>query len=181
MPLWLALLLEKRNLASISTPAWLSVDHLKSVLEWEQTKETFSPALPYYWQPLARHLEQEEAAKILLQDIGMVRMDKIRRNLHTLSKQSLSSESTLPIVNITGIGALELASIHSFVQMAFSQHLQLSRPSSTNTNNKSAEETRRDAAMASKKNNGDGDSESEQEEEEQQEKPAAASRLRRFR
>ena len=56
MPLWLALLFEKRNLASISTPAWLSVDHLKSVLEWEQTKETFSPALPYYWQPLARHL-----------------------------------------------------------------------------------------------------------------------------
>jgi GINS complex subunit 2 len=185
MPLWLALLLEKRNLANISAPTWLSVDNLKAVLEWEQTRETFSPALPYYWQPLARHLGKDEAVKILLQDIAMVRMDKIRRNLHTLSKQSLSSESTLPIVTITGIGALELASIHSFVQMSFHQHLKLSRPSisSNSNNNKSAEETRRDAAMASRTKNGEneGDSDSEGEEEEQETAAAAPSRLRRFR
>lgn len=188
MPLWLALLLEKRNLAKISPPEWLSVENLRSVLTWEQTQDSFSSALPYYWQPLARFLGKEESVKILLQDISTIRRDKIRRNLHTLSKQSLSSSATLPIINITGIGALELASIHSFIQTSFGQHLKLSRPSSSSaTTNKSAQETRNNAmASAAKSSSGggkdDSDDESNDEEENQQSKPAAApSRLRRFR
>jgi hypothetical protein len=94
----------------------------------------------------------------------------------------LSSESTLPIVTITGIGALELASIHSFVQMSFHQHLKLSRPSISSNNTKSAEETRRDAAIASKTKNGENEGDSDSEEEEQEKAATAApSRLRRFR
>lgn len=174
MPLWLALLLEKRNLAKIVPPEWLSVENLRQVLKWEQTEASFSPLLPFYWQPLARHVGKEESVKILLQDIATVRMDKIRRNLHTLSHQSLGEEQTLPIVNVTGIGALELAAIHSFVATSFGDHLKLSRPSTNTNNNKSAQETRADA-MASTNAGGDSD------EDENDEKQAAApSRLRRF-
>lgn len=190
MPLWLALLLQKRNLCRIVIPEWLSVDSLKEILQWEQSQESFSPNLPFYWQPLARSLLNStttnmESSKILIQDIATVRMDKIRNNLHSLSKQSLKDEATLPIVNISGIGALELAAIHSFVQTSFGMHLKLSRPSTTsNSSGKSAQETRKDA-MASTSGGGGGDNSEEEEddsEDDDHQKPAAApSRLRRFR
>jgi GINS complex subunit 2 len=183
MPLWLALLLEKRNLAKIVPPEWLSVETLRRVLQWEQTQDLFSPLLPFYWQPLARSLVLDARIQILIQDIATVRMDKIRRNLYTLSKQSLSQETTLPIVNVTGIGALELAAIYSFVQTSFGQHLKLSRPTSNNNNNiKSAGETRHEA-MKSTENNEEEDSQEEEEEEDSgdEQETAAPSRLRRFR
>lgn len=170
VPLWLALLLEKRNLGKIQPPEWLSVDNLKQVLKWEQTEDLFSPHLPFYWQVIARSLAQEESVKILLQDISEIRMDKIRRNIHALSQQSLSQSHALPFIDVTGIGALELAAIHSFVTTAFHHHLVLSRP--TYQKNTSAQETRQQAMQQTTVDN---------EEEEVEEEETSAPRLRRFR
>ena len=171
VPLWLALLLEKRNLGKIQSPEWLSVNNLTRVLKWEQTEDQFSPHLPFYWQVIGRSLAQEESVKILLEDISEIRMDKIRRNIHALSQQSLSQSHALPCIDVTGIGALEVAAIHSFVTTAFRHHLVLSRP----TNNKttaSAQETRQQAMKQTTV-------ESEDDDDEEEEK--SAPRLRRFR
>ena len=194
MPLWLALLLEKRNLAKIQPPEWLSVDNLRAVLRWEQTDESFSRQLPFYWQPLARsslghnnNNTNSEAATILLQDIATVRTDKIRRNLHALSHQSLSQPRALPIVELQGIGALELASIRSFVSQSFEHHLRLSRPTVPSTT--SARETRADAVQRTSTSTARGrttttgeDSDgSDDGDDEEQEAAPSHSRLRRFR
>lgn len=178
-PLWLALLLEKRNLCKIQSPEWMSVENLRDVLKWEQTQELFSPLLPFYWQPISRSLMNnlEESCKILLQDIAEVRRDKIRRNLHTLSQQALSQNATLPIIDVTGIGALELAFIHSFVKTAFSNHMKLSQPESTTVEEKSNR-----PSVARGKATGDVDASDDEENEEEDETaaPSTSRRLRRF-
>lgn len=81
-----------------------------------------------------------EAMRILIQDICQVRLDKIRTNLHTISQQSASSframpitttsstwndeESTnvMPLVNVTGIAAVEMAYYQSMIQQLFHDH-----------------------------------------------------------
>ena len=55
-----------------------------------------------------------------------MRMDKIRRNLHSLSQQSLGTLEPLPVIDVTGIGSLELAAIEPFCATAFQHHMLLS-------------------------------------------------------
>jgi GINS complex subunit 2 len=133
VPMWLATLLKQKSLCRVQSPSWMQVEVLKKILKYEQDQDQFSNDLPFRYQEISRSLlavgdlEDDDAIRILLQDISTVRMDKIRKNLHTLSEQSLGTAEALPIIDVTGIGSLELAAIEPFCATAFSHHLLLSK------------------------------------------------------
>jgi hypothetical protein len=141
VPLWMAILFQQKSLARIQAPIWMEVDILRNILKYEQDKESFNPELPFRYQEISKtvmaiaDMEDHESIRILLQDIATVRMDKIRRNLHTLSEQSLSSPEPLPVIDVTGIGSLELAAIEPFCRVAFQHHMILSSSSKKPSNN----------------------------------------------
>ena len=66
---------------------------------------------------------------MLLEDISTVRMDKIRKNIHTMSAESMGSSMERPmgVVDVSGIGAGEMAAIKPFLERAFEDHLRLVR------------------------------------------------------
>lgn len=159
-PLWLALYLRKRNLCRLKCPSWMEVDNLKNVLKHERDPKinSFSTDLPFRYAEVSRavlqacgagrsaahasggmggneEVPQAEVVRVLLEDISMVRMDKIRRNVHTLSAQTMavSLEKPMPVLDVTGIGAVEMAAIKPFLEGAFEDHLKLVR---TGTGNK---------------------------------------------
>lgn len=119
----------------------MDVEVLKEVLRFERDprEANFSPLLPF------RHAEISQAVlsackaggdceiadgdkiKLLLEDIATVRMDKIRKNVHTLSSQVLSRSSGVqPIIDVTNIGSLEMHAVKSFVVESFRMHRELS-------------------------------------------------------
>ena len=165
VPLWLATLLKQKTLCRIQTPEWMEVETLQKILKYEQDSDTFSKDLPFRYQEISRSLlaiadlEDQEPIRILCQDIATVRMDKIRRNLHTLSAYSLGISEPLPVIDVSGIGSLELAAIEPFCATAFKHHLMLS--------------SKRD--KLEKDMTGDGEAETNVG------VPRAVSRLRRFR
>lgn len=156
VPLWLAVHLRRRNLCRIIPPSWMDVDNLKEVLKFERdpSEASFSPDLPFRHAEVARavlsacgagsgsgsagtaggsggdgtvEIPNADTVKILLEDIATVRMDKIRRNVHTLSAESMSKEdgSSLPVIDVTGIGSLEMQAVRPFVLRAFRDHRSL--------------------------------------------------------
>ena len=127
VPLWLALLLRKKSLCRIPPPAWMEVPRLRAILKQEKEQESFSHDLPYHALEMAHLLVADVPASsmILLHDIFAVRQDKIRKNLHTLAEQALSRPEPLPVVDVTGIAALEVARIAPFCETAFRHHLML--------------------------------------------------------
>jgi GINS complex subunit 2 len=133
VPLWLALLLHTKSLARIVPPDWLQVETLQRILKHEQEEDHFSKELPFYFQSIAQallrtnDLDQQEAIRILVQDISTIRLDKIRKNLHTLSEQSLRTGDPLPIIDVTGIGSMELAIIAPFCRTAFGHYEMLTK------------------------------------------------------
>ena len=114
---------------------------LKEVLRFERDprEANFSSLLPYRHAEIAQsvltacqtssgdsEIPNADRIKLLLEDIATVRMDKIRKNIHTLSSQILSRESKVqPIIDVTNIGSLEMHSIQSFVVEAFRLHREL--------------------------------------------------------
>mmetsp|Transcript_10706 Transcript_10706/g.16403 ORF Transcript_10706/g.16403 Transcript_10706/m.16403 type:complete len:224 (-) Transcript_10706:137-808(-) len=164
VPLWLAVLLKQKTLCRIPTPEWMEVETLKRILAYERDEDRFSQKLPFRYLEISRtllsvgELDEEDSIRILLQDISSIRMDKIRRNLHTFSEESLQSTDTLPIIDVTGIGSLELAVIAPFCSTAFSHHLMLSRKEDTNDTKTTGEVDQGDSRL-----------------------PKTANRLRRFR
>mmetsp|Transcript_704 Transcript_704/g.853 ORF Transcript_704/g.853 Transcript_704/m.853 type:complete len:203 (+) Transcript_704:2-610(+) len=143
VPLWLGVLLRQRNMGRILPLEWMDVDVLRAVLQHEKdpTKASFSSELPFRYAELARSIlavesdiDQADQIRLLLEDIATVRMDKIRRNLHTLSEQSLSQTATLPIIDVTNIGSLEMAALRPFITQAFRDHLTLSRKTRSASN-----------------------------------------------
>ena len=132
----------------------MQVDHLKRVLAHERdpNEDSFSKDLPFRYAEISRavlqacgagrsavhaaggmggneEVVQAEVVRVLLEDISMVRMDKIRRNLHTLSAKSMgeSLERPMPVLDVTGIGAVEMAAIKPFLEGVFEDHLRLVR------------------------------------------------------
>lgn len=114
---------------------------LKEVLRFERDprEANFSSLLPYRHAEIAQsiltacqnssgdsEIPNADRIKLLMEDIATVRMDKIRKNIHTLSSQILSRESKVqPIIDVTNIGSLEMHSIQSFVVEAFQLHREL--------------------------------------------------------
>ncbi|KAL3804931.1 hypothetical protein HJC23_006703 [Cyclotella cryptica] len=152
VPLWLAVMLRRRKLAKIIPPSWMDADLLKEVLRFERDprEANFSSLLPYRHAEIAQailaacragsgtgasgggsagdsEIPDADRIKLLLEDIATVRMDKIRRNVHTLSSQILSRPSRVqPIIDVTNIGSLEMHAVKSFVTESFRLHRELS-------------------------------------------------------
>ncbi|KAL7509932.1 hypothetical protein ACHAXN_007189 [Cyclotella atomus] len=142
VPLWLAVMLRKRKLARIIPPHWMDVEVLKEVLRFERDprEANFSPLLPFRHAEISQsilmackagggdcEIVDGDKIKLLLEDIATVRMDKIRKNVHTLSSQLLSRSSRVqPIIDVTNIGSLEMHAVKSFVVESFRMHRELS-------------------------------------------------------
>jgi len=152
VPLWLATHLRRRNLCRLVPPPWLDVEVLRSVLKHERDPQeaSFSPLLPFRHAEIAKavlsacstgsgsgatggsaggtagdvEVPDADQVRLLLEDIATVRMDKIRRNIHTLSAQSMAREDLagLPVIDVTGIGSLEMHAVMPFITEAFREH-----------------------------------------------------------
>lgn len=153
VPLWMATMLRRRKLAKIIPPSWMDVTVLKEVLRFERdpNEASFSPDLPFRHAEISHAIltacragsgtggsgamgdggESEvpnaDQVKLLLEDISRVRTDKIRRNVHTLSAQTLKAKSKYEsIIDVTNIGSLEMHQIKPFITDAFKNHRELS-------------------------------------------------------
>jgi GINS complex subunit 2 len=153
VPLWMATMLRRRKLAKIIPPSWMDVSVLKEVLRFERDPKeaSFSPDIPFRHAEISHAIlsacragsgtggsgamgdggESEvpnaDQVKLLLEDIQRVRMDKIRRNVHTLSSQTLKTKSKYEsIIDVTNIGSLEMHQIKPFITDAFRNHRELS-------------------------------------------------------
>ena len=162
MPLWLGTMLRRKGLAKIVAPDWMDVAFLEQVLQFERdpTEASFSADLPHNHAEVARALlsacatasgvsgscidtydlgvgeeiPNANKVKLLLEDISTVRMDKIRKNVHTLSNQTLCKAKPVPIINVTGIGSLEILAVRPFLQTAFKDQNMISKMPQSRTN-----------------------------------------------
>jgi len=146
-------MLRRRKLAKIIPPSWMDISVLKDVLRFERDPKeaSFSPDIPFRHAEISHAIlsacragsgtggsgamgdggESEvpnaDQIKLLLEDIQRVRMDKIRRNVHTLSAQTLKTKSKYEsIIDVTNIGSLEMHQIKPFITDAFKNQRELS-------------------------------------------------------
>jgi GINS complex subunit 2 len=161
VPLWIALYLRKRNLCRLVIPEWMSLENLKNVLDAEVAdKEKFSnyDSLPFRYKEISRSIFQAcgvgrshaqevyeeipnvEQIRILLEDIGTTRMNKIRNNVHGFSA-GLLSETKPIILTVDGIGSAEINAIRPFFETVFRDHLRMISASATQDNGRVTEES----------------------------------------
>mmetsp|Transcript_18308 Transcript_18308/g.28734 ORF Transcript_18308/g.28734 Transcript_18308/m.28734 type:complete len:330 (-) Transcript_18308:139-1128(-) len=153
VPLWMATMLRRRKLAKIIAPSWMDVSVLKEVLAFERDPKeaSFSSDIPFRHAEISQvilsacragsgtggsgamgdggesEVPNADQVKLLLEDIQRVRMDKIRRNVHTLSAQTLKTKSKYEsIIDVTNIGSLEMHQIKPFITDAFKNQRELS-------------------------------------------------------
>lgn len=143
VPLWLAKVLYQRHLAQINVPDWLVPDKLIGTLQEEKQSTTLTTSLPFYYYEIARSLYfcLEKSTMIILQDLANVRIDKIRQNFHTLSREELSQNggNELPMIAVTGIASIELNTVGPFLQRAFSDYGYLTESSTAKGGGKTLE------------------------------------------
>ena len=148
VPLWCAIYLRKRNLCRLKPPSWMSIENLKKVLKHERDPKIniFSRDLPFRYMEIARGLlqacgvgrsqvhaagvdteefQQAEQIRLLLEDIHTVRMDKIRQSIHNLSSQNLVLDTPMAILDVTGIGSIEMAAVKPFLEATFADHFKM--------------------------------------------------------
>eukprot|EP00978_Attheya_sp_CCMP212_P020163 scaffold57308_cov55-Attheya_sp.AAC.4 len=164
VPLWLAVFLRRRSLARILLPDWMQVERLQQVLQYERDPDraSFSPDLPLRHAEISRavlaacgsdgEIPNVDQIRVLLEDICTVRMDKIRRNVHTISAQSMPQNRSVPIIDVTGIGSLEMQAIRPFVTSMFrDQKALVHKEPTTGNTNVSASEARNQALRSSRR------------------------------
>jgi len=137
VPLWLALTLHRKGLAKIIPPSWMDIDVLSRVLQHDNESSSFSPELPYNYVEISREILKccfttiHPQVKMLLNDIRTIRLDKIRKNLHTLSEVNLrgtaGGNEEVPMIDVTNIGSMEMHVIRPFLTQVFRDHLELLR------------------------------------------------------
>ncbi len=154
VPLWVALYLRRRNLCRLRCPSWMTVTHLKKVLAHERdaNKDRFSTDLPFRYHEISRailsavgagrsavhaasgmdeEIEQAEVVRVLLEDIEAVRQENIRSNIHEISASMgggttrSSLNKPMPVIEVTGIGSMEMSKIKPFLEGAYEDHLKL--------------------------------------------------------
>jgi GINS complex subunit 2 len=137
VPLWMAKVLRQRQLAQINVPDWLSPETLTAILQEEKQSADLTTTLPFYYYEIARSLQwamESKSVMILLQDLTNVRVDKIRKHFHELSKGDLQeNEGELPMISVTGIASIELNMVGPFLQCAFSDYGYLTQAKSKST------------------------------------------------
>ena len=125
VPLWMAKVLHQRQLAQIQLPEWLHPTRLAQLLSEEKQSTLLTQTLPFYYFEMARSLSAlvEPSTRVLLQDLTQVRVDKIRRHFHELSRTDLQQTlGELPMISVTGIASVELVQVGPFLQRAFSDY-----------------------------------------------------------
>jgi len=151
VPLWVALYLRRRNLCRLIPPEWMNVEHLTSVLAFERdpNQKEFSPNLPFRYVEIStaflracgasrsaahasgngadgEELAEMEKIRVLLDDIAVVRLDKIRKSVHEMSvDMGHTDQQVMPVYDVTNVGSLEIAAIRPFLTRAFCDHLKL--------------------------------------------------------
>mmetsp|Transcript_25000 Transcript_25000/g.49703 ORF Transcript_25000/g.49703 Transcript_25000/m.49703 type:complete len:269 (-) Transcript_25000:12-818(-) len=142
VPLWTALSLKRMSLCTILPPDWLTIDHLRKVVKLEKDvdRESFvgeegEVRLPRHWLEIgwlvaqAQDWDERDGVKSLLEDIRNLREEKMRQSLHTISRTAMppvdeeGSVKPLPVLDVTGVGSVEIASFRPFVKEAFRTHL----------------------------------------------------------
>eukprot|EP00980_Cylindrotheca_fusiformis_P006659 scaffold1390_cov138-Cylindrotheca_fusiformis.AAC.62 len=125
VPLWMAKVLRQRQLAQINIPEWLAPENLTVILKEEKENTVLTNALPFYYYEIARSLQwamESKSIMILLQDLTNVRVDKLRKQFHDLSKEDLEDKELSVISVGGGIASIELNTVGPFLQRAFSDH-----------------------------------------------------------
>uniref|UniRef100_A0A6U5DNM4 DNA replication complex GINS protein PSF2 N-terminal domain-containing protein n=1 Tax=Corethron hystrix TaxID=216773 RepID=A0A6U5DNM4_9STRA len=151
VPLWAALSLKRMGLCTIVPPKWLTILNLRAVVRWEKDvdKESFvgeepeeegGARLPRHWQEIgglitqAQDWEERDGVRSLLEDVRNLREEKMRQSLHTISRTAMAppveaedgltpEAAPIPVLDVTGIGSVEIASVRPFVREAFGTHL----------------------------------------------------------
>ncbi|KAI8048120.1 hypothetical protein BDF22DRAFT_747025 [Syncephalis plumigaleata] len=123
VPIWMALVLRKRNQCRIVPPDWLTVEFLSKKLEEEQEDAPFS-ALPLNYMEIG-HLLLDSAmediprsamVRRLLKDLREIRQAKARLGLTLINGNHMQMDN---------IGWMELNEIRPFFTKAFEQLQQL--------------------------------------------------------
>lgn len=151
VPLWMAKVLQQRQLAQIRLPDWLSTQKLTELLREEKQSTLLTTQLPFYYYEMARALHSivEKSTQVVLQDLVAVRVDKIRQHFHELSRGDLQQAQELPMIAVTGIASVELNKVGPFLQRAFSDYGYLTqRPEDVEKENAVVDTTSTAAAAA---------------------------------
>uniref|UniRef100_A0A7S3L587 DNA replication complex GINS protein PSF2 n=1 Tax=Amphora coffeiformis TaxID=265554 RepID=A0A7S3L587_9STRA len=126
VPLWLACHLQTKRLCTVPTPAWLTVSNLSEILAFERKESSLwrdESRLPFEYYQIAQRMSLDPAAQLLIKDLLQVRMDKLRQQFQDLLKNQpvqLDEENLPPplVVEITGMGSVEIALLQKTVQQA---------------------------------------------------------------
>ena len=199
VPLWLGLYLRKRNLCRLVAPYWMDVDYLKKVLHFERSTENaqLGTKLPFRYTEISRailssigadrsqihasasgsdslEIPNADQVKVLLEDIGQVRMSRLQESIKMISKSFMTEQKPMPVVDVTGIGAVEMEAIRPFLIKTFENHFQIAL--SGNITPK--------GTVAARNQTSDSTSGRDSNQDENSDNPSAAvrrSRIRRFR
>lgn len=157
VPLWLGIYLKRRNLCRIRCPQWMTVSYLKETLKMEKNNpEIFSERMPFYYAEISHEIfkvigaersavhaasgmEEEvidsEVVKVLLEDIQAIRMSKVRKSVHEISKNLEGSDidymnQPLGTVVVNGMGSVEISAIKPLLETALGDHFKLTQAGS---------------------------------------------------
>jgi len=171
VPLWMALFLQQRSLATISPPSWLNTENLASIIKYEKREGSLfddETKLPANYYEIAKRLtagankiENSDAIALLVQDLLEIRIDKLRQQFQTLLTDTVDTDLT---VAVNGIGTQELAILRAFVTRALADQHFLAADNSNKTESTTAN-TADNAAQEAKQ---------------QQQQPAALPKPSRF-
>lgn len=142
VPLWMALFLQQRSLASICPLAWLNTTNLAKIIAYEKKESslfstTDASRLPADYYEIAKRLttksssnssslENADAIALLVQDLFEIRLDKLRQQFQSLLTEAVDTDL---VVTVTGIGTQELAILQKFVTQALAdQHFLAKKP-----------------------------------------------------
>ena len=128
VPLWLACHLQTKRLCTVPTPAWLSISNLAEILAFERKETSLwrdESRLPFDYYQIAQRMTLDPAVQLLIRDLLQVRMDKLRQQFQDLLQHqpppAPADDENIPqtlVVEITGMGSVEIALLQKTVQQA---------------------------------------------------------------
>jgi hypothetical protein len=160
VPLWMAIFLHQRSLATICPPVWWTTANLSAIIAFEQKDPSLFPTdnakrLPANYFEISKRLtstskavvENHLALALLVQDLLDIRLDKLRQQFVTLLKEGETSDV---MVAVTGIGTQELALLRGFVTQSLADQYFMAKeaPTKESSSTKTAAEKGATSATA---------------------------------
>lgn len=122
VPLWMAVVLEQRSLATISPPAWLSMESLTAIIAYERREPNLyhdETKLPRNYYELSKRIKTNDAIALLIQDLLDIRVDKLRQQFQSiLYDRTMNNSGEDVIFLVNGIGTQEIAMLRDFIVQA---------------------------------------------------------------